>query len=106
MATTLQVCFAFTFTCARASNYTLVGRFDGFLQVEPRDELALMEAVYTLGPLSVAIDPSPDSFAFYKEGVFWDKTCSINDLDHQVGVLLACCWTRCNRVTCVMIYGL
>lgn len=44
-----------------------------------------MEAVYTLGPLSVAIDPSPDAFAFYKEGVFWDKTCSINDLDHQVG---------------------
>ncbi len=28
----------------------------GFLQVESRDELALMEAVATLGPISVAVD--------------------------------------------------
>jgi hypothetical protein len=32
------------------------GFFDGFLQVEPRDELALMEAVYTMGPVAVAVD--------------------------------------------------
>mmetsp|Transcript_15665 Transcript_15665/g.46229 ORF Transcript_15665/g.46229 Transcript_15665/m.46229 type:complete len:753 (-) Transcript_15665:166-2424(-) len=65
-------------------NFTLVGKFDGFLQVEPRDEAALMEAVYTLGPLAVGIDPSPDSFLYYKEGVYTDPECDINNLDHQV----------------------
>mmetsp|Transcript_15664 Transcript_15664/g.46224 ORF Transcript_15664/g.46224 Transcript_15664/m.46224 type:complete len:116 (-) Transcript_15664:166-513(-) len=43
-----------------------------------------MEAVYTLGPLAVGIDPSPDSFLYYKEGVYTDPECDINNLDHQV----------------------
>ena len=44
-----------------------------------------MEAVYRLGPVSVAIDASPDAFSYYKEGVFYDKDCSNYSLDHQVG---------------------
>ncbi|KAG1677754.1 hypothetical protein FOA52_001066 [Chlamydomonas sp. UWO 241] len=67
-----------------AKNFTAVGKFDGFLQVEPRNEAALMEAVYTKGPLAVGVDPSPDSFLFYKEGVYTSDECDINDLDHQV----------------------
>ena len=31
-------------------------QFEGFLEIEERDELAMMEAVYRLGPVSVAID--------------------------------------------------
>lgn len=40
----------------RASNYSRVGLFEGFLEVKSRDEAAVMEAVYTLGPLSVGMD--------------------------------------------------
>ncbi len=54
------------------------------MQVEPRNEAAMMEAVYTMGPLAVGIDPSPDSFLYYKEGVWTDKECDIKFLDHQV----------------------
>jgi hypothetical protein len=68
-----------------SSNHTKVGQFDGFLEIEARDELALMEAVYRLGPVSVAIDASPDAFSYYKTGVFYDKDCSNYSLDHQVG---------------------
>ena len=39
-----------------AANHTRVGQFEGFLEIEERDELALMEAVYKLGPVSVAMD--------------------------------------------------
>ena len=61
-----------------------MGQFDGFLEIEARDEKALMEAVYRLGPVSVAVDASLDSFGFYKQGVYVDDKCSVWNLDHQV----------------------
>jgi hypothetical protein len=43
-----------------------------------------MEAVFTMGPLAVGVDPSPDSFLYYKEGVYTSAECDIHNLDHQV----------------------
>lgn len=68
----------------KASNFSRVGQFAGYLKVKARDEQALMEAVYTMGPVAVALDASLDGFGFYKEGVYSDPSCSNYDLDHAV----------------------
>ena len=48
-----------------------------------------MEAVATVGPVSVAIDATEEKFMLYKEGVLVDDTCSNgqNDLNHGVLVV-------------------
>lgn len=40
----------------------------GFIDIRSKDESALQEAVATIGPISVAIDASHNSFQLYKQG--------------------------------------
>lgn len=56
----------------------------GFVDIAQGDEKALMEAVATVGPVSVAIDASSSKFQFYKKGVFYNSKCSSESLDHGV----------------------
>ena len=59
----------------------------GFVDIESGDEKKLQAAVATVGPISVAIDASQESFQLYKEGVYSDPDCSPENLDHGVLVV-------------------
>nr|BAF94152.1 cathepsin L-like cysteine protease 2 [Plautia stali] len=67
---------------------TSIGATDsGFVDITQGDEEALMQAVATIGPISVAIDASHQSFQFYSEGVYYEPECSSENLDHGVLVV-------------------
>ncbi|XP_032680820.1 cathepsin L1 [Odontomachus brunneus] len=59
----------------------------GFMDIPEGNEKKLKAAVATIGPVSVAIDASAESFQFYREGVYYEPKCSSESLDHGVLVV-------------------
>lgn len=56
----------------------------GFVDIPTGNEDKLKEAIATVGPVSVAIDASHESFQFYSEGVYYEPNCDSQELDHGV----------------------
>ena len=56
----------------------------GFVDIPVGDEEMLKQAVATMGPVSIAIDASQESFQFYAKGVYHEPKCSTEELDHGV----------------------
>ncbi|XP_054721309.1 cathepsin L-like [Uloborus diversus] len=59
----------------------------GYVDIPSGDEKALLQAVATVGPVSVAIDASHFSFQLYSDGVYDEESCSSTELDHGVLVI-------------------
>jgi len=66
-------------------NPAAVGADDkGFVDIEAGSEKDLMKAVASVGPVSVAIDASHETFQFYSHGVYDEPECDSEALDHGV----------------------
>ncbi|XP_076473061.1 procathepsin L-like [Babylonia areolata] len=64
-----------------------VAKVSGCVDVDSEDEDALQHASALVGPVSVAIDASHDSFQSYSGGVYTEDSCSTTQLDHGVLVV-------------------
>ncbi|XP_078322730.1 procathepsin L-like [Crassostrea virginica] len=65
----------------------IASKVSGCVDVDSGNETALQKCVAEVGPVSVAIDASRDSFQFYDGGVYDEPLCSTERLDHAVLVV-------------------
>jgi hypothetical protein len=56
------------------------GFFSGYTAIDRRDDTALMEALYTHGPLAVSMDAGGKLFKYYGQGVYDDPSCGNSDV--------------------------
>ncbi|KAG9509975.1 Cathepsin L, partial [Fragariocoptes setiger] len=73
----------------RFKNRTVGADDKGYVEIPSGNEKKLMQAVATIGPVSVAIDASQESFHFYDSGVYNEPRCGndADNLDHGVLVI-------------------
>ena len=76
---------AFDQTC-NFTNSSVGARFSNLTRIPQNSTAHLLDAVLSIGPISVAIDAEND-FQFYSGGIFTSTTCSETMLDHAVTVV-------------------
>jgi len=73
-------------TCNVAGKYA-AAQLSSYVDVSRGSESGLMNAVGSVGPVSVAIDASHRSFQLYNSGIYNERACSSSRLDHGVLVV-------------------
>lgn len=56
----------------------------GIYRIPPGNEEALKKAIATKGPAAIGINASLRTFQFYKGGVYYDRSCSPQNINHAV----------------------
>lgn len=57
-----------------------------YTKIKTGSEVALIDAVYRVGPISIGVDATNYHFQFYSDGVYAEKSCNSHSLNH--GMLL------------------
>merc|ERR1711997_143241 len=68
----------------RFSDSDRVLKIASYTEVKDHDEADLTQSIANVGPVSVAIDAGRSSFQFYNDGVYYDRLCSHERLNHGV----------------------
>lgn len=70
----------------RSNNPAPSAKLRSYVNVTNFNVTALKAALATVGPISVSIDASHQSFGFYSSGVYYEPACKsgLDDLDHAV----------------------
>ena len=73
------------FSYCRASSTKVGATITGYVNITDGLD-GLNDALANVGPISVSIDASPDSFYFYQGGLYYSDDChsGMDDLDHTV----------------------
>ncbi|KAK9879512.1 hypothetical protein WA026_006582 [Henosepilachna vigintioctopunctata] len=66
----------------RADDQKTITKIVDYVHIPVGNEKALVEAITTIGPVSVAVDAS-DDFGFYANGIF-DGNCTTTELNHEI----------------------
>ena len=84
----------------KVKNVTATAQMTGFVNVTSGDLGALKAAIAAHGPISVAIDASHRSLAFYANGVYYEPNCG-KDIE-AVDILLSLMWSEFLKVSNVL----
>jgi len=82
-----EASYPYTAKTGRTCQYSaskIGATLSSYKDVAKGSEADLTNAVATVGPVSVAIDASHNSFQFYRSGVYNEAKCSTTQLDHGV----------------------
>lgn len=93
--------------CKYSKKYS-VATIKSFSLIETGNETLLMNAVATIGPLSIAIYGSLESFQSYKSGVYYDDACTTN-INHAVllgKIIIIYRYIMIYVITSIMIFQL
>ncbi|KAM6910416.1 uncharacterized protein FYW49_012343 [Xenentodon cancila] len=68
----------------RYNSSGMAAQCKGYKEVPEGDEHALAVALFKVGPVSVGIDATLSTFQFYQKGIYFDRNCNKEDINHAV----------------------
>ncbi|XP_034001735.1 cathepsin K [Trematomus bernacchii] len=68
----------------RYNSSGMAAQIKGYKEVPVGDERALAVALFKAGPISVGIDAGLGTFQFYQRGIYYDRNCNKDDVNHAV----------------------